>query len=225
MVTVRTVGRHGFNALPNHPSLAGLKGNNPTETADKVQKNLIDKGTALKNTDLSAERSAFLFDQELNKAIEAEKDNALKTLLKNGVLAKRPTTALKPAQLATAVKEAMHSYHERIAENRANEWKQKEISAGRTVPDDKLLEKKTKTKEAFDESAENGAKSLLMRDLDAPEFVIADTNWGGPLNKTLFVIAPDPSTGEPRMWQKTIPPGSMAPAGRQWVDDEWAHIS
>jgi hypothetical protein len=41
----------------------------------------------------------------------------------------------------------------------------------------------------------------------------------------LFVIAPDPTTGEPLMWQKKDPPGSLTPAGRQWVDDEWAHIS
>ena len=167
MVTMTTITMHGFNALPNHPSLADLKGNNPSETASKVQTNLIDKGQALKNTDLSAERAAFLFDQEMKKAMDAETDTGLKEELEKGAKAKRPTGPVKPAELARAVKEASEAYHDKLAENQANKWKSDEEAAGRTVAPQKLTEKKSKLKEDFASSAENGAKSLLIRDMGA----------------------------------------------------------
>lgn len=225
MVTIKTQSIHGFNALPNHPSLAILKGSNETETQGKVQAHLIDKGLALKDTDLSAERAGWLFDQEMKKAIDDESDPTLKAELEKGAKAKRPTGTVKPAQLTQAIKEASHDYHTLIADKRANEWKDKEVLAGRTVDPLKLTEKKNKMKSDFDEGVENGAKSLLIRDMGAPEFVIADSNWGGPLHQTSFVIAPDPTTGEPLMWEKTEPPGSLSPSGRKWVDDEWLHVS
>lgn len=227
MITVATLSMHGFNALPNHPSLADLKGTNPTETAAKVQTNLVDKGQDLKNTDLTAERAGWLFDQELKKSIDAETDPTLKAELEKGAKAKRPTAAMKPADLARAVKEAADAYHDLVAEKRANDWKSAEENATppRPVTDIKLSEKKTKIKGDFAEQAEIGAKSLLIRDMGAPEFVIADTNWGSCNNHTVFVICPDPTTGEPLLWKKVEPPGSLRPAGREWVDDDWAHIS
>jgi hypothetical protein len=225
MVTIKTQSIHGFNALPNHPSLAILKGSNETETAGKVQTHLIDKGVALKNTDLSVERAGWLFDQEMKKAIDGETDPVLKAELQKGAKAKRPTTAVKPIQLTQAIKEASHDYHTLLADKRVNEWKDKEVLAGRTVDPLILPGKKNNMKSDFDTGVENGAKSLLIRDMGAPEFVIADSNWGGPLDHTTFVIAPDPTTGEPIMWEKTEPPGSLSPSGRKWVDDEWAHVS
>jgi len=224
MVTVRTVGRHGFNALPNHPSLAPLKGNNPTETAQNMDKHLVKKGQALKNTELSAERAAWLFDQELEKAIE-DCDAEFKVDLVNGAKTHRPTANMKPAELTAAVKAAMVTYYDKYSLKRANSWKKGEENAGRTVTPEALTKKKTSFETSWVGARENRAKSALIRDMGAPEFVIADTNWGNPGEKTLFVIAPDPTTGDPIMWKKTVPPGSLSPAGRQWVDDQWAHIS
>jgi hypothetical protein len=148
----------------------------------------------------------------------------LKASLETGAKANRPRAAMKPAALAAAVKAASADYHTQVAETRAATWKTEEESNGRTVTPQALADKKAKLKGDFDTSCEDGAKDSLIRDLGAPEFVIADTNWGDSRTHTFFVIAPDPTTGDPMLWKKTEPPGSLAPAGRDWVDREWKRI-
>jgi hypothetical protein len=232
MIVVNTNGIHSFNALPNDPSLAPLKGATDTETAQKVQTNLVDKGQALKNTDLTAERAQYLFDQELNKAIKAEKAKGGTSnpdwvqLLEDGVKTKRPTAAMKPAALNQAIKDALKPYQDAAATKEADDWKGKEETATppRPVTPDKLLEKVNALKKAKAEASENAAKSNMIRDMAAPQFVIADTNWGSGLDHTFFVIAPDPTTGEPMLWKKTEPPGSMAPMEKKWLDTRWESV-
>jgi len=225
MVVIKTVGKHGFNALPNDPSLAPLKGTDASDTAAKIQTNLIDKGQTIKDTDLSAERAAWLFDQEMQKAIDGQSDLAMKELIRKGAQAKRPTAAMKPQALTTAVKEAFNDFHTAVADRKSKAWEQSEISASRTVDAAAVLKKKNDLKAAFDTDAGDSAKTTLIQDLGAPEFVIADTNWGDSEDHTFFVIAPDPATGEPALWKKNVPPGSMTRAGRDWVDAEWASIN
>jgi len=231
MIVMRAVGIHGFNALPNDPSLEPLKGTNDTETQQKVQRNLVDKGQTLKNTDLPAERAQYLFDQELNKAIAAEKEKQPSNpdwvqLLEDGVKAKRPQGTMKPAALNQAIKEAMAPYQEAVATKETDDWKTSEENATppRPVTPQKLLETLNATKKYKAEAGENEAKTSLMRDMAAPEFVIADTNWGSGQDHTFFVIAPDPTTGEPTLWQKTDPPGSMKPMGKDWLSAEWTSV-
>ena len=42
-------------------------------------------------------------------------------------------------------------------------------------------------------------------------FVIADTSWGDGSEKFVQVVAPDPVTGEARLWQKSTTTGKMTP--------------
>jgi hypothetical protein len=225
IVMLRTRGQHGFNGLPNHPSLDRLKGKDSAETAAKVEKHLIQKGETLKNTELSAERAAWLFDQEIQKELDRAWGDDIIAELQKGAKAHRPAAAMKPADLTQAIKEAFAGFTEVAAESQTKAWEEKEKTAGKPVTADQRNEKKAKLQKNYAESATTGVKATLIRDLGAPEFVIADTNWGSPSDKTLFVIIPDPATGEPIMWEKTIPPGSLKPAGREWVDKGWAHIS
>lgn len=224
MVTIRTVGMHGFNALPNDPSLATLKGKDDTETAAKVQTNLVDKGQALKDTDLSADRAVWLFDEAIRTESDGEKDTTLKELIATEAAKFRPTAAMKPAALTAAIDHALDAYHDKAAETQSNTWKGKEEAAGTTIDATALAKKKAEVKKGLADYARNAAKNALMKDMGAPEFVIADSNWGSSRDHTFFVIAPDPTTGEPLLWEKTEPPGSMRPAGREWVDKEWASI-
>jgi hypothetical protein len=224
MATIRTVGMHGFNALPNDPSLAALKGKDEAETNQKIQANLVDKGTALKNTDLSADRAAWLFDAAIKKEADAEKDATLRDLIETEAAKRRPTAAMKPAALTKAIDDSLEAYHDKAADGRGEKWKTDETAKGKTPAPADVTKKKAEIKKALKQAAENAAKDALLRNMDAPEFVIADSNWGGPLNHTFFVVAPDPTSGEPLLWEKTEPPGTMRPAGRDWVDHEWASI-
>ena len=224
MVTIRTVGKHGFNALPNDPSLAPLKGRDDTETAQKMQANLVDKAQAVKNTDLAADRAAWMFDEAIRKEAASEKDATLKDLIATEAAKHRPAAPMRPAALTVAIKQALDAYHDKAADTRANAWKTTEQSAGRAVDATALAKRRTNIKKELDDGTQLGAKNVLMKDMAVPEFVIADSNWGSALNHTFFVIAPDPTTGEVLLWTKAEPPGTMTPAGRDWVDKEWASI-
>jgi len=68
------------------------------------------------------------------------------------------------------------------------------------------------------------AKGAMLRDMGAPEFTVADTNWGSAEDHTFFVVAPDPTTGEPALWKKTVPPGTLSPTTDDWIEAEWAAI-
>ena len=225
MVTIRTVGKHGFNALPNNPSLAKLKGSNDTETAQKVQTELVDKGQQIKDTELSPERAAWLFDEAINRERDAETDKDQRDLLDAEAKARRPKVKIKPAALTALIGQALDAYHDKLAENLATKWKSGEETNGKVIDIAALATKRSDLKKALDDSATNGAKTALMRDLGVPQFVLADSNWGDSRSLTLFVIAPDPATGEPLLWERTEPGGAMSPAGRDWVDSEWASIA
>lgn len=224
MVTIETIGMHSFNALPQHPSLAPLKAGGSSKFAQNVQDKLVQPGTALKNTEIPPDQAGWMFDQEIQKAVDGEQDEALKTVIRDGAKGKRPTGPMKPAAITAAVKAALESYHEQVADKRAKKWEEDEKSEGRNPGASAVTKKKTDLKAAFDKNAEGSAKTLLMRQMGAPEFVIADTNWGDSRSHTFFVIAPDPTTGEPTLWKKQDPPGSLQPAGRDWVDAQWVHI-
>lgn len=65
-------------------------------------------------------------------------------------------------------------------------------------------------------------QGTLASGLSDPQVVLADTNWGGGEDHTFFVVAPDPISGKPMLWQRTDPPGSMQLApSKDWIDREW----
>ncbi|NIZ63045.1 hypothetical protein DL239_18935 [Sedimentitalea sp. CY04] len=204
MITIRTVGMHGFNALPNDPSLAKLKGDTKDEIEANVKTHLIDVGKALKDTDIEEKRAAYLFDKQIE--LERKKidgDATLLPLLEQGATAHRPSDACTPAEINAAVENAIDAYLTEKAKGYTDQ---------------------AKAKAWFKKQAAGESKTAMMRDLGAPEFVIADSNWGSAEDHTFFVIAPDPTTGEPQLWQKTVPPGSMRPATDDWAKAEWASI-
>lgn len=230
MTVMNTNGIHSFIALPNDPSLAPLKGANPTETAQKVQEKLVQKGQDLKNTDLPADRAAYLFDEQVNTVLAAEKGKGSAAnadwirLLEDGIRAHRPTTAMKPADLNTAITDTLRPYNDAVATKGAEDWKSEEENSGKTISDQELQKRITDYKAYYAKQTQNKAKTSLMRDMGAPEFVIADTNWGSGQSHTFFVIAPDPTTGEPALWAKDDPPGTLRPMEKKWLDTDWQTV-
>lgn len=203
MVTLETVGQHAFNALPKDPSLAKLLAGGKGKIAENVTTHLVDKGRTLASANLPVEQAQAMFDKLMKDFEAANGDPTAVALLKSGARTHRPTAAMTPAQVDRAVADASDGFLG-------------EIAKGRTDP--------VKAKADFKKWASDKVRDEMFREIAVEEFVIADTNWGGEESHTFFVVAPDPFSGEPKMWQKTVPPGSMRPAGRDWVDREWTVI-
>ena len=243
MATIRTVGKHSFNALPSHDSLTTLTDGGPTQYAANIQTNLIDKGQAMKDTDIPPDRAAYVFDQALAGYLEKAKGEA-KIALETAMATHRPTTELKPAAFQALLKTATTEYLEKKAKAEADAWLEKERAKLPPPPDTppttastdpepetppdpviakhaEMIEEKKSQGEA---QVKNGATNQLMRALGAPEFMIADTNWGDGQNHTFFVVAPDPATGNPQMYKKKDPPGTLTPVTKDWVDAQWAQV-
>jgi hypothetical protein len=194
MVGLGVSSKHAFNGLPNHPSLKALKGDGDSDTdvGKRIDENLVKKGRTISETELSAERAGWLFDQEIAK-VRAESDNEMGELLNRIAAEKRPATKMKPAALVTAVTDALQPYYDQLQRKNAKVAK----------------------------PSANRLKNELIRDMGAPVFVMADTNWGDPKHQKFFAVAPDPVTGEPVMWLQCDPPGTLSPLPEEWLEEGW----
>jgi hypothetical protein len=224
MFTIDTVGQHSFNVLAQHPSLAELQGGTESEVAKKVEDKLIKPGQKLRDHRMPADQAAHLFKQDLKKRLSEEGNSELKTLLTNALNGPQPDREMTPAQLDKFIKAALAPFNARSVELEAQTWQTNETSASRTVTPEALEKKKAALKADFDRWLDNSNQNLLIGNLGAPEFVVADTNWGDSRSHTYFVIAPNPVTGEPQLWQKDVPPGTMTPKDRDWIDRTWAKV-
>ncbi|MEM9145731.1 MAG: hypothetical protein AAGC57_05990 [Pseudomonadota bacterium] len=207
MVSFDTQGIHTFNGLPNHPSLDVLKGDTPAERQANIQTHLIDAGTALRDTALSVPRTQSAYDAFFEAFAEKIKGKGwaarARTKLGTDVPANRPTTGMKPKDVLDHAMATADDALDLIEADLGNaDWnKAKLVGWLRGV-----------------------FKGKLAEDLTHPQFVIADTNWGTGENHTYFVIAPDPVTGEAKMWKRTDPPGRLSEMDEKWLDTQWRAV-
>lgn len=228
MVTIRTTGMHGFNALPNHPSLDKLKGDTQSKRDKAMEDNLLKPGKTLSETKIPAAKALELFMAELQPLLDDAANPAEETACKDGIAAHKPTGDVTSAELNTAIKKATKALHDLKSKATADAWKKEQTDKGKTVTDEDYNKQKAAAIAELETDLELATKSRIMNELvgsvGAPEFVIADTNWGSGADHTFFVMAPDPTTGEPALWQKTVPPGTLTKCTRDWIDAEWAKI-
>jgi hypothetical protein len=217
LATICFVG-HAFNATPNHPSMQNLRDADQSKQDEKIRKTLIEPGQKLKNTELPVEKLQRMFDAEFRRVLRDERDDRLKELIK-GAWAKRPTKPMNPSDYSTLLREAFTPYTQDIATTRAK--RKMQGSADQT----QFQEEKQKIAAELDTYLDKKRKGELAVELGAPEVVIADTNWGDNQSHTMFVLAPDPVSGELIMWKKEEPPGSLSPAGRDFVDRQWRAVT
>ncbi len=203
LVTLETEGQHAFNATPKDPSLAKLLAGGKGKIAANVKTHLVDKGQAIAAAKLPVEQAQGLFDKLMSDFEAANGTPAAVAALRADAATHRPTAEMTPAEVERAVAEASDGFLDVIASTRADP-----VGA----------------KAGFKAWASNKTKTGLIKDLAVEEFTIADTNWGDQGNHVFFVVAPDPTTGEPIMWKKTVPPGNLVPAGRDWIDRKWTMI-
>jgi hypothetical protein len=224
MATMRTVGQHGFNALPSHPSLEPLKKGGRAKFAHNLQTELLDKGAALKDTELTSERAAYMFDQEM-ATLHAAATGDAKAALESAMSVHRPSAAMKPAAFKTLIKTATAEYVDKKAAASVDRWKSGLKKKGDPDPDEPVIAKKlAASKESWGKAMDNLAYNRLVRDLGAPEFVIADTNWGSGQKHTFFVFVADPTTGKPKLFKRDDPPGTLSAVDKKWVDKQWARV-
>ena len=224
MITMRTTGMHGFNALPNNPSLDKLKGDTQTKRDKAMEDNLLKPGRDLRDTKVPVDKAVEMLMKELQSWVDGAGTPELKKAFEDGIAAHKPTVPMTPAELTAAIKAASKDANKIRGDKDAADWKKEKTDKGEVVSDDDLTKRKASEAAAYEKALTDKLTQRMMTDLGAPEFVIADTNWGSGADHTFFVIAPDPNTGDPVLWQKTVPPGTLTKATRNWIDAEWAKI-
>ncbi len=224
LAPIETGGMHTFNALPQHPSLAKLTQGGSGSIATNFTTEVLDKGTALKNTDIPVEKAALMVEKQL-RALAKNAGVDAKKALEDAILVHRPTTAMKPAALKALMKTACTDYVNAFAKAEADAWKKAEKEKTGVEPgSDAYNAKEAEWKKYAEKEVEGASSTVLVSELDAPQFVIADSNWGGPRSRTLFVLCPDPETGKPRMFEQTDPGGDLKPMGEDWLKTNWLRV-
>lgn len=224
LAPIETGGMHTFNALPQHPSLAKLTQGGSGSISTNFATEVLDKGTALKDADIPVEKAALMVERQLQSLAKNASDLA-KEALENAILVHRPTTPLKPAALKALMKTACADYVNAVAKAKADAWKEMEKDKSGVEPDTVAYDKKVaEWKKNADGWVENASLNILVSDLDAPQFVIADSNWGDPRTRTMFVLCPDPETGQPKMFERADPGGKLRPMGEDWLKTNWLRV-
>lgn len=224
MMPLGTLGKnanHAFNTLPNDPSLDKIK---DPDSARKIKENLVDPGKEMARRKLPAEQAAKMFEDQVRAAMEGKPDNERDLL--TAALKKRPTTDMTPAELKAKVATELSAWRDAAAQRRLDEWFERENkkrqAAGTPL---RAPSEKPGYLDWFKDNTEDSLKAdldaALLKEFPPPEVVIADTNWGGPEGQVFFVMAPDPGTGDLKIWKKTMPGGKMTPAGKNWADAKW----
>jgi hypothetical protein len=224
MVPIYTNGIHGFNALPNDPSLEPLKKGGPGKFAENMGRELVKKGETLKNADIPVERAAYMVEKQL-RSLATDATDAARKALDDAILAHRPTTPLKPAALKALIDTATADYLTEAAKAETEAWKAKEKKEKGADPSDvdyakKLEENRKSTKKMLD----NAAATLLISELDAPQFMLADMNWGSGVTHSFYVICPDPETGAVKMYQRDDPGGTLTAVEDKWIKTQWMEV-
>jgi hypothetical protein len=232
MKDVGTLGgmNHAFNALPDHPSFAPLKGDTAAETAANIQREVIDKGAAICDAELPLDKALYIFQRQLN-ALAAKTDDPAKTIFKKAITDKAPTAPISGKDLALLLKEISEEAarvmatdlallkEERFEAKRIEKLDEREkkrrIKAGdkrkKLTPEEEAawLERRKKLLQKWYEDDRDHAIKMLDRDFDVQ---VAD-GMIDDLGLPEVVIA-DTNWGDPKvheMFVVTIDPKTGVP--------------
>ena len=214
MTMVATRGMHSFNALPPEGAYKALL----TGDVDaNIQSMLVEPGRKIATTKLPRDRAVYLYDKQMEATLNQVSTDAERNLVR-AAFGNRPTTDMTPAELESHISTQLDAVKTARADAAAQAW----ASAQTTAPSaTELNAKKLAEKTAQDERFTKLATRTLTQELGVPEFVVADPNWGSEGDHNLFVIAPDPLTGEPKLWQKSVMSGGLWPLGDDWLKANW----
>jgi hypothetical protein len=223
MVPLMNWGVHAFNGLPDHPSLAPLlEGGN---FAQNVQDHLVDVGTTIAATDLEPHQGQEVFDEIIGRIRSYDSDAGRATVYNAAYTAGITAEARTPREIIDAIHTAFAAYYTRLSTELAADWQAREVAAGRPCTDNQrdtvgvpfYLDR-------VREVVETQGSHSLADQVPLPVFTIADTNWGDATHTVNFVMAPDPVSGEPRMWKQYLPAGDMVMMSDKYTDRGWAEV-
>lgn len=236
--TIRVEGIHAFNAVPNHPSVAGLQGKKGSELAKAIDETLVKPGAEIANKAMPVKLVQRLFDEALEKAeIEGKQSQAERHMIgeKNAFRRQSPDQQQirqKDQELEEKYKEQIEEYGKSLSDAMS--------MARRLRPTTELTAKalsdlvKNSLKPFTDLRSTNGdagaAKKIeaglavaSLTELAPPEVVIADTNWGDENMHIYFVMTTDPVSGEFGLWERREPEGRLRKPEARWLNSNWAH--
>ncbi|MBE1283393.1 MAG: hypothetical protein GJ676_08765 [Rhodobacteraceae bacterium] len=214
MTMVSTSGIHAFNALPPTGDYAKLA---TGDIAANVQSMLVDPGTKIATTALPKDRCVYLYDRQMESFVGRARTDGERDLVK-AAFANRPDRDMTPAELEAHISTNLDAFKTAVTQRKLDAWK-----AGLSAPPsaDDERDKKNALRADEDSLFKNLVTRDMIPDLGAPEFIVADSNWGDGSDHYYFVIAPDPLTGEARMWQKSVTGGQLWPMGDKWLNTKW----
>ncbi|MBB94962.1 MAG: hypothetical protein CML68_10215 [Rhodobacteraceae bacterium] len=200
MLLVRAEGIHGFNALPNHPSVLDLM-QGPGTAAQKLQDKLVQPGLDLAAAQLDTAEAVAQFDK----------------------LFEGPLTQLEQEARNMALPEQQRARNARAANRLRQAMDQYRPTAPCTPGGLQALV--TQTANASRCIRANAIAERLGNQLASayaePQVVIADPNWGDDEMHVFFVVAPDPVSGHPKLWKRIDPPGTLEAADPKWLKASW----
>ena len=206
---------HVFALLPDDPTFKKLKDG---DMAANINDQLLKPGKKIAETEISSAECAKMFDDEVKRL---GRQWGLEPETIEEILEKRPSEAMKPGELKKLISDTLEDARKAEETKKLDAWK----SGQSGTPTDQQIEKQRKLiEEKTQIEMTSGIDTALVDKFDPPEVVVADTNWGGSDGQIYFVIAPDPSTGELRMWEKNTKNNKLTPADDIWADAQWAVV-
>lgn len=180
----------------------------PDTVAENVETRMLAPGRQVAATQMPVDRVVFLFDREMAALVGATEGDA-RGALKLAWAANTPTVAMTPREFAVHLAAATDQWADAEAQAGADRWNGRETAAGRPPDTAALAAEKARRKTGLERSPDGTLTDRLIADFELPHIVLADTNWGSPEGHVFFALAPDPLAGEPRLFRKIDPPGTL----------------
>lgn len=217
MTGMQTPG-HVFNALPAEGRVNDL---HPATLDQDIKTHLLDPAKELHDNPMPSAQAARMYDRMVDEYAAKFPEGSNPRAEVEKVFGDRPTGDMTPEQLMDHLSDKLEDIWELRAQTDANLW-----ATAQTTPVSaaEKQQRHDETKAKLKAEVEKGLAAKLVFELDAPEFPIADTNWGSEADSVYYVVAPNPLTGEPDLWQKHIISGKLVLMRDTDINGKWSTV-